>query len=136
MSELMAYLMATALKLSGLPPIDYTPPVLLVSPVEMTAIVCPENPLECRSVVSYFSMRHKLILLRSDQDPESNIGSSFILHEIIHAMQYEQQGGMMYATCWLTIKTEQEAYRIQNQYLKDRGELYRAGIGIEWETCE
>ena len=134
---LITFLLDMAVKFSGLPPIplDQLPAFERVSPEQMQAEVCPEAPIACRSIVAVFDTERYRILFLDSLDLEKSADNSFLVHELVHALQYRQRGEAIYADCRALLATEQQAYDAQNGYLKREGQFMRVGEVLRFTTC-
>jgi hypothetical protein len=133
----MAYLITIAVRLSGLPsipPEDY-PKIQSLSHSEITQLQCPQNPSDCRDMVAFYDHDKNSIYLRNSLDLESTIDNSFLLHEIVHVLQYRAKGNDIYKDCETSIQSERQAYRIQNTYLIGSGLSNRFGDGLAYMVC-
>jgi hypothetical protein len=136
-ASLVAFLLELAVKFTGLPglPADGLPPLQAVSRSQMRAIACGDSPAGCGQIVALFDAdRYRIVYLDTLdlQDAEDN---SFLLHEIVHALQYRQRGAAMYADCEALLATEAQAYRAQNAYLRREGRLMQFGDVLQATTC-
>jgi hypothetical protein len=135
--HLLAELIAITAALSGYPPIpvDKLPPIRILAPPEFAAVVCPENPRECASMAAHFDETGPVIRLVDTLDLEYPRGRSFLVHELVHVMQYQQRGKIGDAGCPENLRSEQEAYRVQNAYLSSTGQRDRFGNRLVSMTC-
>ena len=135
--DLMAYLLGAATSFSGYPsiPVHEAPPVVQLSPAELNRTVCPDDLGSCRSIVAVFETDDYVIYLRDDLDLDNPADNSFLVHELVHVLQYRQQGDAIFADCERTLRTETEAYRAQNRYLKREGQFLRVGASLAFMAC-
>jgi hypothetical protein len=136
-SSLVAFLLALAVKFSGLPavPEDQLPPVRAVSQDEMRTIACGDAAAACGAIVALFDADRYRIFYLDTLDLQDADDNSFLLHEIVHVLQYKQSGAAMYATCEALLETEAQAYRTQNAYLRREGRLMQVGAVLQSTTC-
>jgi hypothetical protein len=136
-TALITFLLDLAVKFTGLPaiPVEALPPFQPVSRAEMQRRVCPEAAPGCGAIVALFDTDHYRILYLEQLDPESPADNSFILHEIVHVLQYRQGGDAIFADCSTMLRTEGQAYRAQNAYLRREGQLMRVGEVLRFTTC-
>lgn len=135
--ELLRHLLAAAISLSGLPPVDIAdlPPILRLSHAEMTREVCPEDPQNCRGMASFYDIERQRILIDEALDlsvPEQN---SFVVHELVHVLQFKQRGDKMYEDCVESTKTEAQAYEVQNAYLHQAGRYASFSQKVAFADC-
>ncbi|HSD61479.1 MAG TPA: DUF6647 family protein [Burkholderiales bacterium] len=135
--DLLAYLLAAAVRLSGYPAIgpEELPPVLRLPPAELAAQACPHRREDCRSVAAVFEPGQYVIYLRDNLNLEDPADNSFLLHELVHVLQWKRDGEAMYEGCERSMETEREAYRVQNAYLKQEGRLARFGHALLFLSC-
>lgn len=135
--SLVAFLLDMAVKLSGLPaiPVAALPPIEPVSRATMQQLVCPEASPGCGAIVALFDTDGQRILYLDSLDLENSSDNSFLVHEIVHVLQYRQRGDTMYADCAALLRTEGEAYRVQNAYLRREGQFLRVGDVLRFTTC-
>ena len=135
--ETYAYILAATLKLSGIPaPASAPPPVVAATREHLASEMCPDRPADCRGVVAMFDTERNRILLRDDMDPDDDeIAASFVVHELTHWLQFHRWGPRIYATCEATLRTEHDAYSVQNKYLAARGAMFKAGAVLWAMKC-
>ena len=136
-TALIAFLLDMAVKFTGLPPVpvEALPSFQAVSRAEMQARICPEEVSGCGAIVALFDTDQYRILYLEQLDPENPADNSFLIHEIIHVLQYHQKGEAIYADCTTLLQTEGQAYRAQNAYLRRAGQLMRVGEVLRFTTC-
>jgi hypothetical protein len=134
---LMTSLLAFAVQLSGLPAIepDDLPPVLQMTEDELATLVCPEEPNGCRTLAAVFDTEHYRILIQSSLSPEDPLDSSFLVHELVHVLQFKQFGDARFATCTDVLSSERQAYSVQNAYLREQGIFWREGRMLRYMQC-
>lgn len=136
-SALLAYLMSAASALSGYPPLspDSLPPIEMMSKERMRSEVCGREQRNCANMAAVFDTDGYRIVLRDDLDLEKPADNSFLVHELVHVLQHRQRGGRIFAGCHETLRTEREAYAVQNRYLKREGQFLRFGAGLAFMRC-
>lgn len=136
-TALIAFLLDMAVKFSGLPaiPVEALPPFQPVSRAEMQRLICPESTPSCGTIVALFDTDQYRILYLEQLDPENSTDNSFLMHEIVHVLQYRQRGDAIYADCSALLQTEGQAYKAQNAYLRREGQLMRVGEVLRFTTC-
>jgi hypothetical protein len=136
-ASLIAFLLELAVKFSGLPamPAEQLPPLLPISKFQMQAIVCRDASAGCDGIVALFDDAGQKIFYLDTLDLDSADDNSFLLHEIVHALQYRQIGAAMYADCDALLRTEAQAYRAQNAYLRREGRLMQTGAVLRISSC-
>lgn len=131
----LAYLLAAATHLSGLPPLQKLPEITPVSAIQMVATVCPQVPSDCRSLQAVYETEGNHILYLDTLDMEVPEDASFLVHEITHALQYQARGDAIFAGCNAMMATEKEAYAVQNKFLQREGRLLRVGEMLRFARC-
>jgi hypothetical protein len=136
-ASLIAFLLELAVKFTGLPavPADQLPPLQAISRAQMRATVCGDAPAGCGEVVALFDADAYRILYLDTLDPQDAEDNSFLLHELVHVLQYRRSGAAMYASCEALLNTEAQAYRAQNAYLRREGRLLQVGAVLQATTC-
>lgn len=138
-SALIGFLLDMAVRFTGLPPVpaEELPPFQRVSRAEMQAAVCPEalESRSCSGIMAVFDTEGQRILYLDTLDLDEASDNSFLLHEIVHALQYRQQGDAIYADCAALLRTEGQAYAAQNAYLRREGQFLRVGEVLRFTTC-
>jgi len=136
-AELLSFLLAAAAKLSGYPeiPVAQLPPVRAVSVDTIAQAICPEQRSGCTGIAATFETESHVILIRDSLDLEDTADNSFLLHEFVHVLQWKAHGDAIFKDCPTTLKTEGEAYRAQNAYLKREGQFLRFGEMLAYTQC-
>lgn len=130
--ELIQIWLEQASHLTGLPAISLSqaPPIFQVSKQDLNQEVCPEDPQNCRNLAAVFDDLHYRVLILADFDLSQNFqpyDESFIIHELIHALQYHRRGPEIFHGCQAIYETEKQAYTAQDLYLKKQGDFHRVG---------
>ncbi|MDP2561907.1 hypothetical protein [Psychrobium sp. 1_MG-2023] len=140
--ETIDWLWQQAQKLSGIESIydSHSPthlPIYIVSNHFMSSEICPTDPENCRNLMGAYDTQAKRILLLSSLVPiEEEISASFLVHEFMHALQNEKRtDDEMFGDCSRLKHSEQEAYHVQNAFLKSQGVLFTAGSGLRMMFC-
>lgn len=139
--ETLTYLFDKARRLSGIENfgIEVVPPLYLVTHEQMNQEVCPETPGQCRNLAAVFDDLNYRILVLEDLKISQNFKPfeySFLIHEIIHALQYRQSGAEIFKDCQAIYETESLAYHSQDQYLKEEGEFFRPSVALKSFYCD
>ncbi len=140
--ETLQWLWQKAQQFSGIQSIyhvdcPYHLPIYIMTKSTMNREMCPDDPQHCRNFVGAYDTGEKRILLHNGLLPEDDIiSASFLLHEFVHALQNEtiSDEGMSGSCSRLRI-VEQEAYDVQNAFLKSEGAFFRAGVGMRLMVC-
>ena len=131
-------LLSAAIALSGLPAISPAelPPLYALSAEEMAQTLCPDQPAQCRAIAALFDTeRYRILILSSLKldDPEDN---SFLVHELVHVLQFKVRGDAGFAGCQAIVESEREAYQVQNRYLAGRGLFAQQGMMMRYMHCQ
>jgi len=135
--EMMAYLLAAASGISGLPPplVDELPPVVAMAPEALRAQACSMKQEQCRGIVALFDADNGRILVSDALDLADPADNSFLVHELVHVLEYRYRGGRGPEGCRETLRSERFAYRVQNAYLRREGRAERFGSNIMALGC-
>ena len=135
--DLLAYLLAAAVRLSGYPAIaiEELPVILRLPPAELAAQSCPKQSQKCAGVAAAFEPGEYVIYVRDSLDLEDPADNSFLVHELVHVLQWKRDGDAVFGACERALETEREAYRVQNAYLKREGRLARYGHALLFASC-
>lgn len=136
-TQLLAYLMDAAVRITGLPavPTDALPQFVALPATEIHREACKEQMPGCRGIVAMYDMERNRVLYRDDLDMDNDADNSFIVHELVHVLQYHQAGDAIYADCPTLVRTERAAYAAQNTYLQRQGQLLRVGRIMRMVSC-
>jgi hypothetical protein len=135
-AELFDDLMQWAVKLSGLPSATHMPTIYPMGSEQLVQKVCPEDPRNCRSLVSFYSTKEEAIFYIDSLDLGDDTDLSFIVHELVHHLQYSAQGDSLFSTCQKVMTTETQAYAVQNKYLAHFKQWRRVGDAIRFIHCD
>lgn len=135
--ELLAYLLAAAVRLSGLDPmpVGQLPPIQQMTASVLQESACPRRSADCTDIAAFFDHARYRILLRDDLDLASSTDNSFLVHELVHVLEHRAKGARFLADCADSLRSEREAYRVQNAYLGERGRLERHGDMLSHMDC-
>jgi hypothetical protein len=136
-ASLIVFLLQAAATTSGYPTIavESLPPISAIKRGAISQEICPSKPHECQGLVAVFDTDQYRILFSDELDPENAADNSFLLHELVHVLQFRANGEGIFATCEAAMKTETEAYHAQNAYLKKEGQFLRFGESLAFTTC-
>lgn len=136
-AELLARLLAAAIRYSALPPIDIAelPPIEQLSAPALAAKVCPDEPERCTTMAALFDTERYRIYLRDSLDLDNPMDNSFIVHEMVHVLQYRKHGPEYFEDCPNRIASERQAYYVQNNYLGEEGVDWREGYLVRFMRC-
>lgn len=134
---LTATLLAFAVQFSGLPGIDSreVPPVVAVTEENLASLVCPEKPAGCRTLAALFDTESYRILMLDSLDADNPLHHSFLVHELVHVLQFRRFGHARFATCQDVLSSEYQAYAVQNAFLRQHGIFWREGRMLRYARC-
>ncbi len=135
--ELLGRLLAAAIRYSLLPAIEVSelPPIEQLSAQALADKVCPEAPDRCTTMAALFDTEHYRIYLRDSLNPDDAMDSGFIVHELVHVLQYKKYGVAYFENCHNRIASERQAYFVQNNYLGEQGVDWREGYLVRFMRC-
>lgn len=109
----------------------------LLTDSELSKQICPDDPENCHGLAAVYDTNTKSIYIREDVNPDlSMINISFLLHEMVHALQHEfRSEDDMFGNCQKLYNTEKEAYAAQDDFLKSEGQFFRAGNALRFFIC-
>ncbi len=136
-AELLARLLAAAVRYSGLPAVDVAdlPPIEPVSAAVLSEKVCPDGPERCTTVAALFDTENYRIYLRDTLKVDDPMDNSFIVHELVHVLQFRKFGHDYFGSCRRVVSSEQQAYFVQNNYLGEEGIDWREGFLVRFMRC-
>lgn len=128
--DILEYLYSRATGLSGLHRFseNHNPPIYFLPKADLHREVCPHDPENCYNMVAVFDDIGYRILVRDDFKVSASLNSfdeSFIIHELVHYLQYRTRGAEIFKNCQTLYQTELEAYKVQDAHLKREGDFHR-----------
>ncbi|MBK7898608.1 MAG: hypothetical protein KA603_12170 [Azonexus sp.] len=137
LAELVAQLVLVAAGFSGLEPLpaERLPPLEALEPAALAAQACPMQPRQCQGIVAYFDTDRGRILLSSRLDLDDAGDNSFVVHELVHVLEWHHNGGRALQGCEASLRSERRAYRVQNAYLRQQGRRERHGQMLSGMAC-
>ena len=135
--EILTRLLSLAIQFSGLPSIHVSelPPVVLLSRDELNKTVCSSAPVRCAGLIAAFDTQRYRIVVDSKLDFTDPVDASFLLHEMVHVLQFKQTGATGFTTCAGVLESEEQAYSVQNQYLRQNNKPARQGSMLRFSRC-
>lgn len=137
-AELIDFLYDSASGLShySMYPKEHRPLILKKTKQQMQQEICPTDPNNCYNLAAYYNTEKNEIIYDEVLDIDSNHDNSFIVHEIVHSLQYFHNGDAIFKDCKATKATELEAYDVQNRYLKKMGVFAQYGDALKFLVCD
>lgn len=128
--ELLQYFYDKAVRLTNIKALSKTelPPIYLIPLADLNIEVCPEDPANCRNLAAVFDDIGYRILVRDDFEISQNFipyDYSFVIHEVIHALQFAVDGPEIFKDCDAIYETEKVAYEAQDKYLREEGSFHQ-----------
>jgi hypothetical protein len=135
--ELLTTLLAAAVQFSGLPAIHVSelPPVVVMSREELSEMVCAKRPGRCISLMAAFDTNSYRILVSNSLDLNDQRDNSFLVHEIVHVLQFKHAGTRKFTSCRAVVSSEHQAYAAQNRYLMANGRVGQEGSTLRYVRC-
>ncbi|MEY8878688.1 MAG: hypothetical protein AB9M60_19430 [Leptothrix sp. (in: b-proteobacteria)] len=136
-ASVLAGLLATAARLSGLAPLDAAelPPLVALPPAELREQACPLTPQNCGALVALFDAEAPRILVTDQLDVQDARDRSVLVHELVHVLERRPAGSGDVADCEASLRAERRAYRVQNAYLQEQGVNARYGRMLLHAVC-
>lgn len=136
-AEFLSGLLAAAVQFSGLPAIDAAalPPVEILDKDAFYAQICPHRPARCTAVMAVFDTQRYRILIRDSLNMDRPADNSYLLHEMVHVLQYKKDGSTRFMSCQSVLESERAAFDAQNLYLAANGVTQRAGHAVRYMRC-
>ncbi len=136
-TELAEDLARWAGKLSGLPyfALKELPPLLPLPQAALAHEVCGVEQAHCRGLVAVYDTDLRRILYVNTLDMSDPTDQSFIVHELVHALQHQQRGDALHASCAAVVESERQAYAVQNRYLTEFRQWQRVGEVVRFMHC-
>ncbi|MBB1160577.1 hypothetical protein [Aquariibacter albus] len=137
-AAILSQLLLLAAQLSDLPAGDVgvAPHVEQLPLAQLHARVCPDRPADCRGMQAHHDPAERRILLADTLDLAHPVGRSFLLHELVHALEAEAGQTPAAEDCEAVLRSERRAYRAQDAFLRDQGQRERFGDRIEMLACQ
>jgi len=135
--ELLTQLLAAAIRLSGLPAIHVSelPPVVMLPRQVLNETVCSSAPVRCSGLIAAFDTQRYRIVVDEKLDFGDPDDDSFLVHELVHVLQFKQSGSVGFTSCTAVLESERQAYAAQNLYLRENGRLGQHGIMLRFSHC-
>jgi len=135
--ELLTQLLAAAIRLSGLPAIHVSelPPVIMLSRPVLNKTVCSSAPVRCAGLIAAFDTQRYRIVVDEKLDFGDPDDDSFLVHELVHVLQFKQSGSVGFTSCAAVLESERRAYAAQNLYLRENGRPGQHGVMLRFTRC-
>jgi hypothetical protein len=135
--ELLTQLLAAAIRLSGLPAIHVSelPPVVMLSRRVLNETVCSSAPVRCSGLIAAFDTQRYRIVVDEKLDFGDPDDDSFLVHELVHVLQFKQSGSVGFTSCRAILHSEHQAYAAQDLYLREHGKPGHYGVNLRFNRC-
>jgi len=135
--ELLTQLLAAAISLSGLPAIHVSelPPVVMLPRRVLNETVCSSAPVRCSGLIAAFDTQRYRIVVDEKLDFGDPDDDSFLVHELVHVLQFKQSGSVGFTSCNAILDSERQAYAAQDRYLREHGRQAQYGINLRFTHC-
>jgi hypothetical protein len=137
-AHLLAHLLSAAIRYSGLPAVEISalPEIVAMSQESITREICPHKASDCETLIALYEPTKHRVLYRNTLNLKLVKDQSFIVHELVHVLQYAQIGDKVFGSCKATMSSESQAFRAQDRFLGDSGEEFRVGSAFRFMRCE
>ncbi len=126
MKEIVAALLLWAGQATGYPALEQAPQVERASAADLNAVFAAGGASAAgRQVAALYEPARHVISIDETLDLGSPLGRSYLVHELVHALQFAA-GRPAEVRCFGLL--EAEAYRTQARYLKDAGRQADANL--------
>jgi hypothetical protein len=117
-ANLIAQLLAFIVRVTSLPAVAEAdlPQMIAMSKEAITQEMCPERPAQCDTLVALFEPAKYRVLYRNTLDLNKTFDRSFLLHELVHVLQFKAKGPSIFFTCKDRLLAEREAYITQDVF--------------------
>jgi hypothetical protein len=136
-APLLSKLLAAAVHLSGLPaiPVNALPPIVMLTRGELNQTVCPSAPMRCAGLTAAFDTQRYRIVMDNRLDLNEPYDASFLVHEMVHVLQFMNSGSVGFTSCEAVIESERQAYSVQNAYLRENDKPGSEGAMLRFSHC-
>lgn len=136
-SPMLSSLLAAAVHLSGLPaiPASELPPILMLPRGKLNQTVCPSAPIRCAGLTAAFDTQRYRIVMDDKLDLNEPYDASFLVHEMVHVLQFRNGGSTGFTSCEAVIESERQAYAVQNAYLREHDTPGNEGAMLKFSHC-
>lgn len=117
-------------------PDDLTLPVVVALSVEqLNQRVCPDKPTRCRPIAAAYGIENRDIIYRDSLDMTRLLDRSYLLHEVVHFLQHQDQRDAVNASCEQILANERQAYGVQAAFLRQHGIYQPVGLELRRIRC-
>jgi hypothetical protein len=136
-SNLIAQLLAAAVRITGLPAISEVemPQLISMSKEAITQEMCPERPSQCDTLVALFEPLKYRVIYRNTLNLTKPYDRSFLVHELVHVLQFKAKGASIFASCKTRVMAEHEAYKTQDRFLAEQAVEIRVSGALRFMHC-
>lgn len=136
-ANLIAQLLAAAVRITGLPAISEAemPQMISMSKEAITQEMCPERPTQCDTLVALFEPSKYRVIYRDNLNLAKPFDRSFLVHELVHVLQFKAKGASIFASCKARVQAEREAYLSQDRFLAEHAVEIRVSGTLRFMKC-
>jgi hypothetical protein len=137
-AKVAADLLAMAIRFSGLPgmPAEQLPFFEPMTQAQIEITQCRYVVEKCEGVISLYDHYDYKIIYLDTLDPDDPEDNSFLVHEMVHVLQYKAGLVPSPLTCKDIVRLEKQAYAAQNAYLRYEGSTSRWGQSESLVSCQ
>ena len=135
--ELLSTLLLAAIRFTGLPALQVSelPPVIMLPRSELNKTVCAAAPVRCAGLTAAFDTLGYRIVADDKLDFNDPDDASFLLHEMVHVLQFKNTGITGFTSCTAVLDSEEQAYSAQNDYLREHNRPAHQGAMLRFSRC-
>ena len=135
--EVLTMLLAAAIQYSGLPAIQVSelPHIMRLPRSELNKTVCPAAPVRCAGLTAAFDTQRYRIVADDRLDFNDPDDASFLVHELVHVLQFWHTGSTGFTSCKAVLDSEGQAYAAQNDYLRQHHRPAHQGAMLRFSRC-
>lgn len=136
-TNLVAQLLAAAVRITGLPAITdaEVPQLISMSKEAITQEMCPERPSQCDTLVALFEPLKYRVIYRNTLNLTRPYDRSFLVHELVHVLQFKAKGASIFASCKARVLAEREAYLSQDRFLAENALEIQVSGALRFMQC-
>ncbi len=111
------------------------PQVISMSKEAITQEICPERHSQCDTLVALFEPLKYRVIYRNSLNLTKPYDRSFLVHELVHVLQFKAKGASIFASCKTRVMAEREAYKTQDRFLAENALEIRVSGALRFMQC-
>lgn len=111
------------------------PQLISMSKEAITREMCPERPSQCDTLVALFEPLKYRVIYRDNLNLAKPYDRSFLVHELVHVLQFKAKGASIFASCKARVLAEREAYMSQDRFLAENAVEIRVSGALWFMKC-